>query len=286
MTLRALIVDDEPVARRRLRRLLRDIPGVEIAGESGDGRSAVADINALAPDVVLLDVQMPEMDGFAVVQALGRDRAPAIVFVTAFDRHALRAFEVHAVDFLLKPVTAGRLAAAMEEVRARLADRRGAGLDPRLMALLDEIAGSRRFLIRLPVKLRGKVVIVDLADVDWIEAADNYVTLHAGATSYLARETLTRLERELDPARFVRIHRSTIVQIDRIKELLPDFHGDFTVVLRDATRVALSRTYRRNVEQALIATRPAGRRPPSSAGRPSAVRHALSTTRSASRSRL
>jgi len=252
MTLRVLIVDDEPVARRRLRRLVREIAGVDIAGEAADGRSAVSAIRTLAPDIVLLDVQMPEMDGFEVLQAAG-DRLPAVIFVTAFDRYALRAFEVHALDFLLKPVTAEKLGRALDRAQTRIAERRGALLDPRILALLDDLAGAgrRRFLTRLPVKLRGKMIVVDLADVDWIEAADNYVTLHVGANAYPARETMSRLERELDPERFVRIHRSAIVQVDRIKELLPEFHGDFVVVLRDGTRVTLSRTYRSRVEAIL-----------------------------------
>jgi two-component system, LytTR family, response regulator len=251
MTLRVLIVDDEPVARRRLRRLLRDVPGVEVAGESGDGRSAVTDVRALAPDVVLLDVQMPEMDGFEVLGALAGESLPAVIFVTAHDRYALRAFEVHALDYLLKPVTGERLAGAIGRARTRLAERRGAALDPRVLALLNDLASGRRFLTRLPVKSGGKVIVLALADVDWIQAADNYVTLHAGAERFVARETIGRLERELDPARFVRIHRSAIVQVDRIKELLPDFHGDFTVVLRSGARVTLSRTYRAKVEQVL-----------------------------------
>jgi two-component system, LytTR family, response regulator len=251
MTLRLLIVDDEPVARRRLRRLLRDVPDVETAGEVGDGRSAVSAILSLKPDVVLLDVQMPEMDGFTVLQSVAGDRLPAVIFVTAFDRYALRAFEVHALDYLLKPVSAEKLAGALDRARTHLAERRGATLDPRLVALLDELAANRRFLTRLPVKVRGRMIVVDLADVDWIEAADNYVTIHAGAHAYTARETMSGLERELDPERFVRIHRSAIVQVDRIKELLPDFHGDFVVVLRDGTRVALSRNYRSRIEGVL-----------------------------------
>ena len=251
MTLRLLIVDDEPVARRRLRRLVRETADVDIAGEAGDGRSAVSAIRTLTPDLVLLDVQMPEMDGFEVLQAVG-DRLPAVIFVTAFDHYALRAFEVHALDFLLKPVTAEKLARALERARTRIAERRGAILDPRILALLDDLARGRpRFLSRLPVKLRGKMIVLDLADVDWIKAADNYVTLHVGSSRYPTRETMSRLERELDPERFVRIHRSAIVQVDRIKELLPDFHGDFVVVLRDGTRVSLSRTYRSHVERML-----------------------------------
>lgn len=250
MSLRVLIVDDEPVARRRLRRLLREDRDIEIAGECGDGASALAAIRTLSPDLVLLDVQMPEMDGIEVLQQLRSEEVPACIFVTAFDRYALRAFEVHALDYVLKPVDGERLRLAVERARRRIAERRGAMLDPGVLALLSDLAG-RRFLTRMPVKSGGRVLVVDLADVDCIRAADNYVTLHVGAEQYLARDTMGRLERDLDPTRFVRIHRSTIVQVDRIKELLPDFHGDFTVVLRNGSRVTLSRTYRSRLEQML-----------------------------------
>lgn len=251
MILRALIVDDEPVARRRLRRLLRGLPDVEVAGECGDGRSAVSAIRATKPDFVLLDVQMPEMDGFEVLRALDGERLPELVFVTAFDRYAVRAFEVHALDYLLKPVDAERLTAAVGRVRTRIAERHGAADDPRVLALVNDLAGRARFLRRVPVKAGGRWLVVDLADVDAITAADNYVTLHVGAERYLVRETMGRLERDLDPERFVRIHRSTIVQLDRVRELLPDFHGDFTVVLRNGIRVTLSRGYREKMERVL-----------------------------------
>jgi two-component system LytT family response regulator len=246
-----LLVDDEPVARRRLGRLLREDRDIEIAGECGDGASAVAAVRTLEPDLVLLDVQMPEMDGFDVLQALGAERLPAIIFVTAFDRYALRAFEVHALDYLLKPVDCERLARAIARARARLAESRGGALDPRVLALLEGFAAERRFLTRMPVRTGGRLLVVPMSDVDYITAADNYVTLHAGGQEHLVRDTMGRLERELDPARFVRIHRSTIVQVDRIRELLPDFHGDFTMILVDGSRVQLSRTYRARVEQVL-----------------------------------
>jgi len=251
MTLRTLIVDDEPVARRRMRRLLRADRDVEIVGESGDGAEAVEAIRASVPDLVLLDVQMPELDGFGVVRALTPEQMPEIIFVTAHDRYAVRAFEVHALDYLLKPVDPERLAAALARARTRLVERRKATLDPRLLALLEDLASGRRYLTRLPVKSEGRVLVVDLDDVDWIGAADNYVTLHVGREQHLVRETMGRLERELDPDRFVRIHRSAIVQIDRIAELRPDFHGEFAVRLRDGTTLTLSRTYRAKVEAAL-----------------------------------
>jgi two-component system LytT family response regulator len=249
--MRVLVVDDEPVARRRIRRLLRDERDVEIVGEAGDGRSAVAAIRTLAPDLVLLDVQMPEMDGFDVVQALGADGMPVCIFVTAFDRYALRAFDVHALDYLLKPIDGPRLQRAMARARTRIAERHGPRLDPSVLALLNDLSAGRRFLTRFPVKTGGRLVVIDLAEVDCITAADNYVTLHVGAQKYLARETMNRLEQELDPARFVRIHRSTIVAVDRVRELVADFHGDFAVTLKTGTRLTLSRTYRARMEKAL-----------------------------------
>ena len=254
MTLRTLIVDDEPVARRRVRRLLRLDPEVQIVGECGDGAAAVDAVRTLSPDLVLLDVQMPELDGFSTLQALSPDEIPVVIFVTAFDRYALRAFDVHALDYLLKPVDGERLAVALGRARARVAERRShasVALDERLAGLLRELAGERRYLTRLPVRSQGRLVIVDLSDVDWIAAADNYVTLHAGDQQHLLRDTMGRLERELDPDRFVRIHRSSIVRIDRIKELLPDFHGDYTLILKNGTRLTLSRTYRAKVEAVL-----------------------------------
>lgn len=251
MSIRTLLVDDEPVARRRLRRLLRAERDVDIVGECGDGATAVDAIRTIAPDLVLLDVQMPELDGFHVLRALGQARMPVVIFVTAHDRYAVRAFEVHALDYLLKPVNADRLSTALERARARLTERQQGPVDPRLLALLQDLAAERRYLTRVPVKSEGRVLVVDLADVDWIGAADNYVTLHAGSREYLLRDTMGRLERELDPEHFVRIHRSAIVRLDRIRELVSDFHGDFEVVLREGTRLTLSRSYRAKVETAL-----------------------------------
>ena len=250
MTLRVMIVDDEPVARRRLRRLARSAD-VTVIGECGDGVEAIEMIREMTPDVVLLDVQMPELDGFGLLQSMSPEEIPVIIFVTAHDRYALRAFEVHALDYLLKPVEAERLATALERARVRLEERKGARVDDRVLALLKTLAPERKHLTRIPVRTEGRVQVLDLADVDWIGAADNYVTLHAGGREYLVRDTMGRLERELDPDRFVRVHRSSIVQIDRVKELIPDFHGDFTLVLKSGTRLTLSRTYRAKVEALL-----------------------------------
>ena len=249
--LRVLIVDDEPVARRRLRRLLRAIADVAVAGECGDGATALDMIRELSPDIVLLDVQMPELDGFALLQAMSPEEIPVVIFVTAYDQYALRAFEVHALDYVLKPVEAERLATAISRARVRVEERQGVRVDDRVLALIETLAPGRKHLTRIPVRTEGRVHVLDLADVDWIGAADNYVTLHAGSREYLVRDTMGRLERELDPERFVRVHRSSIVQIDRVRELLPDFHGDFTLVLKNGTTLTLSRGYRPKLEAVL-----------------------------------
>ena len=251
MTLRLLMADDEPVALRRMRRLLRPAGDIEIVGECGDGASAVEAIRELKPDIVLLDVQMPELDGFGVVQALGAETLPAIIFVTAYDRYALRAFDVHALDYVLKPVDQERLLLALDRARTRITTHRHQTMDARMVALLEDLTVQRRYLMRVPVRSERGVRVVDLADVDLISAADNYVTLHVSGRGYLLRDTMIRLERQLDPTRFVRIHRSTIVQVDRIRELLPAFHGDYTVVLKDGTKLTLSRGYRPRVEEVL-----------------------------------
>ncbi|HUE85155.1 MAG TPA: LytTR family DNA-binding domain-containing protein [Vicinamibacterales bacterium] len=247
MSLRTLIADDEPVARRRIRRLLRSTPDVVIVGETGDGRATVDAIHAQAPDLVFLDVQMPELDGVAVVEAV-RHRPPAIVFVTAFDSYALRAFDVRAVDYLVKPFSEERFLDALSRVRAQLV--RKDDLEA-LTALLTAAATNQRYLTRIPVRAGERIRIVDVGDIDFILAADNYVTLMTGGREHLVRETLEGLLRELDPRRFLRVHRSAIVQIDRIRELMPVGGGDYAVTLRDGTRLTLSRTFRERVLRAL-----------------------------------
>ena len=248
--IRTLIVDDEPVARRRIRRLLKTEGDISVVGESGDGRAAIEAIRTLQPDLVFLDVQMPEADGFAVLRAVG-DAMPAVVFVTAFDQYALGAFEVHALDYLLKPFNRTRFVDTVARAREHLAHARGRAADPKVLGLIDELQTAKRHLTRFVVREAGRLLLVDAAQVDWIEAADNYAVLHAGAATHLVRETMAGLATELDPERFVRIHRSTIVQIDRVRELLPAFHGDFIVVLRDGTRLNMSRGYRSAVEAVL-----------------------------------
>ena len=245
--LRVVIVDDEPPARARLRRLLKAHDAVEIAAECGDGAAAVQAIESAQPDLVLLDVQMPELDGFEVLRALDMPRLPAVIFVTAFDSYALRAFEVHALDYVVKPVDAARFDRALSHARQRISEQRSAGEG--LTNLIRQLARERTHLKRIPVRSEGRVKVIDLADVDWMSAADNYVTLHVGGQEYLLRDTLSALEQRLDAGDFVRVHRSTIVRVDRIAELLPDLHGDYRIRLKNGSEVALSRTYRPRLEE-------------------------------------
>ena len=233
--MRVVIVDDEPLACERIRTLLADERGVEIAGECHDGKSALEMIRRLVPDLVFLDVQMPEMDGFEVLKQL--TRLPSIIFVTAYDQFAVRAFEIHALDYLLKPFDRERFQKAIARARS-------GQLDARLRGLIDQLESRKEFLTRLVVKAEGRVIFLPVEEIDYVEAAGNYVRLHAGGESYLHRETISRLEQAMDPAKFVRIHRSTIVSLSRIRELHPLFHGDFKVVLRNGQELTLARSYR------------------------------------------
>jgi two-component system LytT family response regulator len=246
VTVRVLIVDDEAVARRRIRRLLAAEADVTVVGECADGASAVRAIAGDAPDIAFLDVQMPELDGFEVIQSVSPGELPAVVFVTAFDRYALRAFDVHAIDYLLKPFTRERFRTALSRARERL-DRQGPG--SKIAALVDHLRAARRYPARVAVRAADRFVVIDWRDVDWVEAADNYVTLHVGAKEYLLRDTLASIEKQLDPERFARIHRSAIVQLDRVAELHPATHGDVDVVLRSGVRLVLSRTWRERVQR-------------------------------------
>lgn len=241
MTLRTLIVDDEPPARQRLRVLLQDEVGIEVVGEAEDGPRAVEAVHELRPDLLLLDVQMPGADGFEVLDDLSRSfegAVPAVVFVTAHDQYALQAFDAHAVDYLLKPFDRSRLRAALDRAH-RLADGRAASA---LAALVAETAG-RRPLRRLVVRSRGRIHFVRVEEIDWIQAADHYVALHTAGEEHLVRDTISGLARRLDEDRFVRIHRGTIVNVDRIRELVPLFHGEYEVVLDNGARLRASRTY-------------------------------------------
>jgi two-component system, LytTR family, response regulator len=251
MNIRTLIVDDMPLARSRLRRHLEPDPEIELVGEAKNGSEAIEMIRTLSPQLVLLDIQMPEVDGFEVLEAVGPDAVPAVIFVTAYDEFALRAFDVHALDYLLKPFDADRLAAALARAKRQLASTGNAA--GQLSALLDEWKEKRRHVSRLAVRSRDRMVFVPVDDIDYIEAAGNYLRLHAGAESHLIRDRIGELEAKLDPELFVRIHRSTIVNITRVREMHPMFNGDQLLVLKNGARLTVSRTFRVKVLEVLEA---------------------------------
>lgn len=260
--MRVVIVDDEPLARDNIRLVLERVAGVEIVAECSDGASAVDAIRSQAPDIVFLDVQMPGMDGFGVIEAVGAGAMPVVVFVTAFNAHAIRAFEVHAVGYVLKPFHDARLVAAFNHAREIVQERRQGELARRLqnvlqswqnanvpsMSTFDDIpitaassANGARYVTRFAVRNDGNVRFVAADDVDWIEADSNYLVLHVSGTKHRIRATLRDLVGELDPKRFTRIHRSTIVNVDRIRELQPWFGGDYVAILRNGEKLKVSR---------------------------------------------
>lgn len=251
MKTRVLIVDDEPLGRERVRKLLQDEREVEVIGECPDGASAVEAIRTESPDIVFLDVQMPELDGFEVIKAISGEKMPAVIFVTAHDQFALKAFEVHAVDYLLKPFDRDRFKTALRRAMDQVHRRQAGDLSQKLSALLADVRPEPKLkhLERLAIKSSGRVIFVKVEDIDWIEAADNYVSLHVGGEEHLHRETMASIETQLAPGKFMRISRSTIVNVDRIKELQPLFHGEYTVILRSGARLTLSRSYREKLDQ-------------------------------------
>jgi two-component system LytT family response regulator len=251
--LRVAVIDDEPLARDSIRALLEREDDLVIVGE-GSGNDGAALVARTRPDIMFLDIQMPDVDGFELLEQIGPDTVAAIVFVTAWDRYALKAFEVHAIDYLLKPFDDARFHDALERAKERAKSRRRGETDARIADLLAERRSQRlRFLVRA----RDKSIVIDSADVDWIEAADYYVSLHVGGASHLVRQTMNEIETQLDPDRFFRVHRSAIVNIDRVREIHPMFRGDCAIILRDGTRVKLSRN-RRDEFEALFA-QPRGR---------------------------
>jgi two-component system LytT family response regulator len=238
--IRTLVVDDEPVARARMLSLLQDESDIEVIGQCQSGTEAVSAIEQASPDLIFLDIQMPQMDGLQLARALG-DRMPAVVFVTAYDEYALRAFEVHALDYVLKPFSAERFKAALAHARQHLSKRRATGA--------RETAPERRD--RLVIKSSGRIYFVRTHEIDWCEAAGNYVRLHVGPLTHLVRGTMGYLESQLDSTQFVRVHRSTIVNVDRIQELRSSFNGEYIIMLHDKTRLTLSRGYRDGLQSKL-----------------------------------
>lgn len=267
--LKTLIVDDEPLARRTIRDLLAEDPEVEVIGECGGGAEAVESISQRAPDLLFLDIQMPGMDGFGVLEAVELERISAVIFVTAYDAYALKAFEVHALDYLLKPFTDERFREALARAKSHVELREAKGLAESLRAFLRDRAGAAAdetappvatgkkggYLTRFMVKVGGRVIFINPADVDWIEADNYYVKLHVGGRAHLLRLSMKELEERLDPKTFWRTHRSAIINLDRVKELHQHPSGEYVVVLRDGTELKLSRARRERLQELLMGER-------------------------------
>ncbi|HEY6660430.1 MAG TPA: LytTR family DNA-binding domain-containing protein [Pyrinomonadaceae bacterium] len=249
--IRTVIVDDEPIAREGVRTQLLREPEVEIIAECGNGLEAVDTIRELSPDLLFLDVQMPGMDGFEVMQTIGVEAMPAVVFVTAYDKYALQAFEVNAVDYLLKPFDSERFQKAFQRARVQIQRRTAEAINEKLQALLENMRPRERYLERLVVKSAGRIFFLPVVEIDWIESADNYVSLHSGRESHLIRETLTSLEAKLNPKEFLRIRHSAIVNLKRIKELRPLFKGEYEIMLQNGVKLTSSRRYRTKLETGL-----------------------------------
>jgi two-component system LytT family response regulator len=251
--LRVVIVDDEKLARDRVRRFLSSDAGVEIIGECDGGAAAIKAIAQLIPDVVFLDIQMPEVNGFDVVASLHASKlhTPRIVFVTAYDEHAVRAFEVNALDYIVKPFSSARVRAAIGRARDYLS-RDSGDYDRRLEALLSQIApgSGSRWEERIAIRSRDRIVFVRTSDIDWIETAGNYIRVHTGDKAHLVRDSLTALAARLDPSRFIRIHRRILVNADHVQELQPWFSGDWIVIMTTGTKLRLSRNFRELIERA------------------------------------
>jgi len=274
MSIRAIIVDDEPLARRGLELRLREASDIEIVRQCSNGREALAAIDELHPDLMFLDIQMPGLSGFDVLKQVPQESLPMLVFVTAFDRFAIDAFEAHALDYLLKPVDEGRLARALDRVRAQHEQRQAVAQRAQLMAMLADVTGkgeiepgstpaatdaARRYATMLPIRVGRETIRLDVAGIDWIDAAGDYMCVHAAGQTYVLRATMKELEEMLDPEVFQRVHRSTIVNLARVRSLRPHLNGECFLKLESGQEVKLSRSFRDKVELLLDRTRAAPR---------------------------
>jgi two-component system, LytTR family, response regulator len=249
--IRALIVDDELLARKKIQGLLAQDSSVEVIGECSDGYSAVSSIGELRPDLVFLDIQMPAMDGFEVIKTIGPEQMPTVIFVTAYDTYALKAFEVNALDYLLKPFDRSRFQKTLERAKAMTRRMQNGDVNYQLLSLLGDLRREQETPERFIVKTGGRVVFLRVEEIDWMSTVGNYVRLQVGRDSHLMRETLTGMEAKLNPDRFMRIHRSTIVNLDRVKEVQPWAKGEYVFIMRDGTRLIMSRRYRERLNELL-----------------------------------
>jgi two-component system LytT family response regulator len=247
-TIRAIIIDDEPLARKRIQSMLRPHTDIEVIAECSNGSEALSIVREKSPDLLFLDIQMPAMDGFEFLQQLDLSRIPFVIFVTAHDEYAVKAFDIHALDYILKPFTRERFEQALKRAKWALS-RHDTAVQDQLKMLLRELGQKEQYLDRILVKVAGQEVVVRTDEIDWIEARDNYIGLHVGKHLYLVRETLSGFEQKLNPKKFARIHRSTIVNTSRVERLEPSFQNNSSVILRDGTRLTLSRIYRKNLRR-------------------------------------
>ena len=251
MKIRTILVDDEPLARNKLKLFLADEPDFEIVRECSNGRDAIAALQRHRADVLFLDIQMPEVDGFGVVEAVSPEFLPFVVFVTAHDAFALKAFEVHALDYLLKPFDRGRLKQTLVQIRKALQHTAIERQHLQILSLLNDIKAHEKRPDRLLLRSEGRVYFVNVPEIDWVEAEGNYLRLHVGNESHLMRQTMNLLERQLSPSKFIRIHRSTIVNIDKVKELRPWFQGEYLAILHGGKKLNVGKSYRKNLNEAL-----------------------------------
>ncbi len=257
MKIKTIIADDEPLAREKIRNLLEEDPDIELIGECADGIETVTAIRNQQPDLVFLDVQMPELDGFGVLKALSDSDLPTLIFVTAYDQYALRAFEVHALDYLLKPFDRERFQKALQRAKEHIRKEKSGEVNEKLLTLLEDLKSEksnnheRKYLDRLVIKAGGRVTFLKTEEIDWIEAAGNYIRLYIGKDSHLLRDTMNNIQTKLDPEKFLRIHRSTILKINRIKELQPWYHGEYVVTLENGKQLTSSRSYRHQLSKLL-----------------------------------
>ena len=249
--IRALIVDDEPLPRERILTLLEPHEEIEVVGECEDGQQAVTAIESESPDLVFLDIQMPELDGFEVVSALQTAPLPAIIFVTAYDEYAIKAFEVDAIDYLLKPVSPERFEQALTRATSRLATAATPDSNSKLFDFLDRVRAERGFVKRFVVRKGAKLSFVRVAEVDWIDVTSNYIRLHVAGTKHLVRQTLKSVEGQLDPEVFIRVHRSIIINVDRVESVEPHLHGEYQVTMQDGTRLTTSRSFSSRLRELL-----------------------------------
>lgn len=249
LKIRTLIVDDEQLARERVLNLLKNDPDIAIIGECGTGNEAIEMIRVESPDLVFLDVQMPDGNGFDVLESVDLHQMPIVVFVTAYDQYAIRAFDVHALDYLLKPFDQPRFDQALVRAKSEVVLRNNTNVNQKLLSLLEHIESHKKHVDRILVKSAGRVFFLRFDEIDWVESAGNYVKLHVGPDSHLLRETMSEMERKLGDEKFVRIHRTAIVHVDRIKELQPWFNGEYIVLLTNGAKLMASRGYRRKLSE-------------------------------------